>query len=277
MAAFAVEDALVKQASATLSVGQVILIFGFGGTLFFIGLSIAKGAPLYTADVLSRPMRYRVFFEITGRLFFSLAIVLTPLSSTTAILQATPIVVVAAAAILFGETVGWRRWSAIALGLVGVLVIIQPGADGFSSLSLLAVIGMFGFAGRDLASRAAPAAIGTLLLGIYGFAALSIAGAICVIWEGAAWQWPDMGTALTLVLLIIVGAFAYSALMCAMRTGEVSAVTPFRYTRLVFGVGIGVLVFGEPLDETMIWGCALIVASGLFILGRGKSAQKIRR
>lgn len=272
MAAFAVEDSLLKQATMTLSIGQTILIFGLGGTLLFIAISIARGEPLYTPDVISRPMRYRVVFEITGRLFFSLAVVLTPLSSTTAILQATPIVVVAASAILFGEKVGWRRWAAVGLGLVGVLVIIQPGADGFSAVSLLAVIGMFGFAGRDLASRAAPATISTLLLGIYGFAALTLAGIIYAIWEGAPLIWPDVQTSAILCLLICVGAFAYSALMRAMRTGEVSAVAPFRYTRLIFGVGMGMLVFGEPLTQPMIWGCALIVLSGLFIIGRGRRA-----
>ena len=71
---------------------------------------------------------------------------------------------------------------------------------------------------------------------------------------------------------VCIGVFAYTALMKAMRTGEVSVVTPFRYTRLVFGVGLGVVVFGEKLDRATIVGCALIVATGLFIMWRGKRA-----
>ena len=94
-------------------------------------------------------------------------------------------VVVAGAALFFGETVGWRRWSAILVGLIGVVVIIQPTGDSFSALSILAVLGMLGFAGRDLASRAAPATLGTEVLGFYGFLCIVVAGLAYRFWEGA--------------------------------------------------------------------------------------------
>ena len=81
-------------------------------------------------------MRVRVFFEITARLFYTLAISLIPLSAATVIMQATPLVVVIGAALFFGEKVGWRRWTAIIVGLVGVLIIIQPGTDSFSACLL---------------------------------------------------------------------------------------------------------------------------------------------
>ena len=120
MAAFAVEDALIKLASATMPVGQILVIFGMGGALVFACVAVARREHLFSVDVVSKPMRIRVVFEIMGRLFYVLAIALTPLSSSTVILQATPIVVVAGAALFFGERVGWRRWLAIALGLIGV-------------------------------------------------------------------------------------------------------------------------------------------------------------
>ena len=157
MALFALEDALLKGASATLPIWQILLLFGAGGTVVFAIVAIVRGTRLFHPDVLSRPMKVRVLFEIFGRLFYVLAITLTPLSAATVILQATPLVVVAGAALFFGETVGWRRWSAILIGLIGVGVIIQPTGDSFTALSILAVLGMLGFAGRDLASRAAPA------------------------------------------------------------------------------------------------------------------------
>ncbi|MGB0507665.1 MAG: DMT family transporter [Pikeienuella sp.] len=272
MAVFAIEDAFVKAAAVSLPIAQVLMIFGAGGALIFAAQSALNRKPLYTPAVASRPMRVRVFFEIVGRLFYVLAIALIPLSAATVILQATPLVVVAGAAVIFGENVGWRRWTAILIGMSGVLVIIQPGADSFSALSILAVIGMIGFAGRDLASRAAPASLSTSLLGLYGFLSIILAGAMFAIWEQAAFKIPDTQTTLYLTGSIIAGVTAYSCLMKAMRTGEVSAVTPFRYTRLIFGVALGVMAFNETLTTPMLIGSGLIVCSGLFILWRGKKA-----
>ncbi|UTH45989.1 DMT family transporter [Loktanella salsilacus] len=272
MALFAVEDAFIKTAALTLPIGQVLILFGLGGACVFAALLRLNGMALFVPDVLSRPMRIRAVFEVTGRLFYVLAIAMIPLSAATVILQATPLVVVAGAAIVFGETVGWRRWTAIIVGLIGVIIIIQPGTDSFSALSLLAIIGMFGFAGRDLASRAAPASIGTLRLGLYGFCAVIVAGALYTLWEGAGVIRPTPPAVLSLLGAVGAGVAAYASLMKAMRTGDVSAVTPFRYTRLLFGIGMGVVLFGERLTTATWAGSALIVLSGLFIMWRGKKA-----
>lgn len=272
MALFAVEDAFIKTAALTLPIGQVLILFGLGGACVFAALLRLNAMTLFVPDVLSRPMRIRAVFEVTGRLFYVLAIAMIPLSAATVILQATPLVVVAGAAIVFGETVGWRRWTAIIVGLIGVIIIIQPGTDSFSALSLLAIIGMFGFAGRDLASRAAPASIGTLRLGLYGFCAVIVAGALYTLWEGAGVIRPTLLAALSLLGAVGAGVAAYASLMKAMRTGDVSAVTPFRYTRLLFGIGMGVVLFGERLTTATWAGSALIVLSGLFIMWRGKKA-----
>jgi drug/metabolite transporter (DMT)-like permease len=275
MAAFSVEDTFVKSASRSLPVGQVLILFGLGGALLFAGMALLRRERLLSPDVLSRPMRVRAVFEVAGRLFYTLAIALTPLSAATVILQATPLVVVACAAILFGEKVGWRRWTAILTGLAGVMVIVQPGTDSFSMLSILAIIGMIGFAGRDLASRAAPASVGTAVLGVYGFLAIVIAGGLYSVWRAAPFVLPDREAMVTLAGAILAGVAAYAFLMKAMRTGEVSAVTPFRYTRLLFGIALGVLYFGEAVSVEMVLGSGLIVLSGLFILWRGKQARAI--
>jgi drug/metabolite transporter (DMT)-like permease len=273
MAIFAIEDAFVKAASNALPVGQILIIFGMGGAVMFASMARLNNEPLFIKDVVSRPMRIRVVFEIIGRLFYVLAIAVTPLSSATVILQATPLVVVAGAAMVFGERVGWRRWSAIFIGLVGVIVIIQPGTDSFSMLSVLAIVGMIGFAGRDLASRAAPATLSTSILGLYGFLSIVVAGSIFSIWQGASFVLPDVYTSFNLAGAILSGVAAYSCLMKAMRTGEVSAVTPFRYTRLLFGITLGVVLFGESLSSTMLLGSGLIVSSGLFIIWRRNTVE----
>lgn len=270
MAGFALEDTLLKSAASVLPIWQVLVMFGIGGAAVFAFVATVQGHRLLHPDVLSKPMKIRVVFEIFGRLFYVLAIAWTPLSSATVILQATPLVVVAGAALFFGETVGWRRWTAIFIGMLGVLIIIQPTGNSFSALSILAVLGMLGFAGRDLASRAAPATMSTATLGFYGFLSVVVAGGIYRFFEGVSAVPPTATNSLHLAAAVIMGALAYSSLMKAMRTGEVSAVTPFRYTRLLFGIGLGVLVFDERLDQTMVLGCGLIVASGLYILWRGR-------
>jgi len=270
MAFFAVEDSLIKFVTSTIPIGQILIMFGLGGALIFLLVAHFKNEKIMLRDMLLLPMYVRALFEIIGRLFYVLAISLIPLSTATVIIQATPIVVVAGAAIIFGEKVGWRRWTAILLGLFGVIVIIQPTAESFSFLSILALIGMIGFAGRDLASRAAPENLSVFILGLHGFIALAFSGLIYTIWDDANFVMIDIDTIGYMVGAVVFGVAAYSCLMKAMRTGEVSAVTPFRYTRLIFGVSLGVFFFNESLNYSTVIGTVLIVISGLFILSRNK-------
>jgi drug/metabolite transporter (DMT)-like permease len=273
MACFAIEDVLFKAASQSIPVGQLLMLFGAGGAIVFWVVAMLTKTALISTDVVSRPMRIRVCFEILGRLFFALSLALTPLSATTIILQATPLVVVAGAAIVFGETVGPRRWIAIFIGLVGVLIIVQPGGDSFSATSILAVIGMLGFAGRDLASRAAPKTLGTAALGFYGFLSLLAAGALYASYEGVPLTTISSENARYVIGVALIGAAAYASLMKAMRTGDVSAVTPFRYVRLLFGIACGVVFFGEAITSEMLFGSALVVVSGLVIVWRTKTVK----
>ena len=270
MAFFAVEDSLIKFVTSTIPIGQILIMFGLGGALIFLLVAHFKNEKIMLRDMLLLPMYVRALFEIIGRLFYVLAISLIPLSTATVIIQATPIVVVAGAAIIFGEKVGWRRWTAILLGLFGVIVIIQPTAESFSFLSILALIGMIGFAGRDLASRAAPENLSVFILGLHGFIALAFSGLIYTIWDDANFVMIDIDTIGFMVGAVVFGVAAYSCLMKAMRTGDVSAVTPFRYTRLIFGVSLGVFFFNESLNYSTVIGTVLIVISGLFILSRNK-------
>ncbi|MFG0288445.1 MAG: DMT family transporter [Rhodopirellula sp. JB044] len=277
MAAFAVEDALIKATAGLLPVGQVLVLFGFGGALVFAITAARNRDRFFGPAIQSSAMRYRMLFEVAGRVFYALAVALTPLSATTVILQATPLVVVAGAAVVFGERVGLRRWTAIWVGLAGVVIVVGPGRDTFSMLSMLAVLGMLGFAGRDLTSRAAPKSVSTAVLGLYGFVAVFLAGIVIAVWDSKPFIWPTSTTSTYLSAAIGVGVIAYSFLMKAMRTGEVSAVTPFRYSRLLFGIGLGVYWFGEKFSLEMLIGSALIVTSGLILMTRKRIAIRPRK
>lgn len=273
MAGFAVEDSLLKIAAVSLPPGQVLMTFGVFGTVVFILLALVAHEPPLTRAMLSRTMVLRSLSEVTGRLFFMLAIALTPLSTASAVLQATPLVVMLGAALLFGERIGARRWLAVALGFAGVLLILRPGTDGFGPLSLLAVMAMLGFAGRDLATRAAPVSLSFRQLGVAGFSMLIVAGLIVlpfgpppVVPSGPIWA--------ALAAASATGVCAYTFLTVAMRTGQVGAVTPFRYTRLVFAMIAGVLVFGEVPHRWTIIGSAVIVLAGIMALRLSRQAGR---
>ena len=270
MAVFSVEDVFIKAATRHLPIGQVLMLFGAGGAILFACLAWRAGSSLVTVQVFSRVMLIRALFELVGRLFYGLAIALTPLSSATALLQATPIIVVLGATAFLGEVVSWRRWCGIIAGLIGVLIILRPAAQDFSALSVLAVVSTLGFAGRDLASRAAPASLSTWALGFYGFLTVLAAGVLYSCFDGKPLVGPTVANAGGVAVAALAGVFAYAALMKAMRTGAVSVVTPFRYTRLLFGISLGVAVFGERIDGPMILGSVVIIGSGLFVWWQGR-------
>lgn len=265
MAAFAIEDAFLKTVTKQVPVGQVLMIFGLGGLCVFAVMARRVGTPLFQAQVLTRNMLFRAVFEFFGRLFYILAIALTPMSTATAILQSAPLFVVIGARIFLREKVEGQNWIAILLGLLGVMIILRPSSDDFSALSLLAVVGTLGFVGRDLLSRTAPPALTKEVLGFYGFSTMAIAGASFALWDGKAFVSLGWTQGLMLGAALVAGVFGYTALMTAMRTGSIGAVTPYRYSRLLFGISIGVLVFGEQLDAPMLLGCAVVIGAGLFI------------
>ncbi len=265
MAGFAVEDSFIKAAAATVPLGQILIFMGLVGIGWFSAMALRAGDAPVSRAAWSKTMAVRSVFEVAGRLFYALALALIPISVASAILQATPLVVVLGAAVLFGEKVGLARWFAILLGFVGVLVILRPGLAGFDAQSLLALAGMLGFAGRDLATRAAPPALSNAQLGVAGFAMLGISGVVILVAEGNA-ALPDAHGWLLMCGAAAFGIFGYACLTTAMRMGDVSAVTPFRYARLVFAMIIGALIFHEHPDLPTLIGSAIIVLCGLFIL-----------
>ena len=265
MAAFAIEDAFLKTVTQQLPVGQVLMMFGAGGLCVFAFLARRAGASIFQAQVLTKNMLFRAVFEFFGRLFYVLAIALTPMSSATAILQSAPLFVVLGARIFLREKVDAKTWIAILAGLFGVMIILRPSAADFSLLSLLALIGTLGFVGRDLFSRTAPSSLTKEVLGFYGFTTMLIAGTCYAVWDGKPFVSLQAQQFLMLAAALLAGVFAYTALMMGMRTGSIGAVTPYRYSRLLFGISIGVIVFGEQLDAPMLLGCAIVIGAGLFI------------
>ena len=265
MAAFSIEDMLIKAAANIVPVGLILALFGLGGMMIFILLTWKKDEVVIHPAILSHPILVRAGCEVIGRLTFVLAITLTSLSSASAILQATPLLAIIGAAFFFGEEVGLKRWIAVLIGFIGVLMIIRPGLEGFESASLFAVIATLGFAGRDLATRGAPKVLSNMQLGVYGFFVLIPTGIAMMLYSGEPIR-IDFLSSIQITGAIIFGVIAYNALTIAMRTGDVSVVSPFRYTRLLFALILGIFVFGENPDLMTLLGSLLIVVSGGYTL-----------
>lgn len=265
MGGFALEDMALKSAARDIPIGQAIALFGLAGLTVYALTARCQGTPVLHPAATSRPMILRSLFEICGRLFHSLAIALIPLSNASAILQATPLFVALGAVLVFAETVSRRQWLAILTGFVGVLMILRPGLAGFEPAAIFAVLGMLGLAARDLATRASPVSMTTAQLGVLGFAMLTIAGIVLMLFQGPP-RWPAPQTWLWLGAATLTGLGAYSALTRAMRTGQIGVVAPFRYSRLLFGILLGVTVFRERPDLLTLTGSAVIVTSGLVLL-----------
>ncbi len=263
MAAFAVEDFLVKTIAAAMPTGQIIFVLAAGGAALFAAICLWRGTPLLTRDIAHPYVLIRNLAEVGATLCYVSALALIPLSLVSAILQATPIFVTMGAALWLREPVGWRRWSAVLVGLAGVLVILRPGLDAFEPLALLAVAGSVQLAIRDVVSRRIPAAIRSEQLSLWAYAFLAPAAALLAwLTTGAEAAAPaDWGI---LALAVGVGAGAYMLLTTATRLGDVTAVIPFRYSRLIFALVLGIAFLGERPDAATLAGAAIVVGSGLY-------------
>jgi drug/metabolite transporter (DMT)-like permease len=277
MAGFAIEDAMIKYLATRMPAGQVMILLGLGGVGIFWVLAARKGVRLWTPDALRGAALLRNLGEMIAAALMVTAITLVPLSVVTAILQAMPLLVTMGAALVLGERVGWRRWVAIGLGFVGMILILRPGAADFDPAALFAVGAVLALTLRDLATRRLPPGMPSVKVSGWGFATVLPGGALLLLVAGRA-PVPVQGIdALGLVLTVVCAVAAYAALVQATRLGDIAATTPFRYTRLVFAMAIGVAVFGEWPDGLTLAGSALIVGAGLYTLWRETLRARMTR
>ncbi len=268
MAGFALEDMFIKLLADALPVGQILLLLGIAGALVFGAIAASKGQQVVSPALLSPAILMRNLAEMIGTIGFVMGFVLGSLATASAILQAAPLFVTLGAVLFLGEKVGWRRWSAISVGFLGVMLIVRPGLAGFEIASLLALIGVLGLAGRDLVTRVIPPVVSSYQISAWAFAMLIPAGTLLLLVMGTPLQTPDAAQFGILAAALGVGVLAYYALVASMRVGELSFVTPFRYTRMLFALIVAMLVFGERPDALTLIGAAIIVSAGLFTLWR---------
>ncbi|MBL9054249.1 MAG: DMT family transporter [Tabrizicola sp.] len=273
MALFAVEDLFLKLAATGLPIGQVILISAGLGLPVFVVMAWRQGQRILVKDALQPAVILRNIGEVVGAASYVAALAVVPLGTVAAVLQAMPLFMTMGAALILGETVGWRRWAAILVGFLGVIMVIQPGTDGFRLEAMLVLISVAGIVLRDLASRAIPQRVTTAQVSAWGLMSVTALGLGMIAASG------EVRAMTGLEVLVLAGAVAfgtagYWAVTKASRTGEVSVVAPFRYSRLVFSMGIGVVFLNERPDLLTLAGAAVIVASGLYAFARERARKR---
>ena len=263
MAGFAFEDLFIKTLSAHLPVSEIILILGSTGSIIFLIIALLQRAPIIHKDLFNRYVITRTVLELFGALFFVIAIALTPLSSASAILQITPLLVTIGAAVFFRENVGWRRWTAVLIGFIGVLLILRPGFGGFMPASIFALLGAMFLAGRDLATRAMEVKLPSVTIALYAFLAFGISGIFIMPFNSAMIALTSTDI-MYFIGASVFGVIAYYSLVIASRIGEMSVISPFRYSRIVFAMLLSILVLKENPDSLTLIGATIIVVSGLY-------------
>tara|TARA_R110002051_G_scaffold79451_3_gene143258 strand:+ start:3516 stop:4379 length:864 start_codon:yes stop_codon:yes gene_type:complete len=268
MLGFAIEDTLIKLMAAEISSGQILMTIGLGGGLVFASLAWIKGEAPFGFWMLRGASGVRAICEALAALGFVTALALVPISLVTTIIQASPLLVTLGAALFFKAPVGPRRWIAILIGMVGVLIVLRPFGESFEAAALFAVGGVIAMSARDLATRQVKQNISTLQLSAVGFLATVPAGFLGLTLSGDVLLVPSWHVVALTVGAITIGVPSLYCIIAAMRIGDIAFVTPFRYTRIIFGLLAGLVIFGETLDGYTLLGAAIIVTSGTYTLLR---------
>ena len=272
MLAFVVNDAFMKFLFIDISIYQAIFLRGVITIPMLAMMAVYRNQ--ITFSVNKSDWKYiwlRVAGEVGAAVFFLSALAQIPLANVTAILQAVPLTVTMAAALFLRETVGWRRWLAIIIGFLGVTIIVRPGVDGFSVYSLYAIAAVFCVTLRDIATRKLSKDVPTSLVAMITGVAITLYGAIMlpsVVWIPlTATHW------FLLILAAIAIVFGYLFSVLAMRTGETSFIAPFRYTAMVWAIGLGIILFNDWPDNLTLLGTTIVIATGIYSFHREKVRQ----
>lgn len=267
MASFAVGDAMVKISSGNMSVAQVLIFMAIPGVILFAALGQRSGQSVIERNFFDRPVMLRNVVEGLTAICMVFALSLAPLSLVISIVQAVPLLVTVGAALVLKENVGPRRWFAVVIGFAGVLIMLRPDASGISLGALLALGAAIGLALRDLITRVMPPSVSTFQMAAWGSAALIPAGILLLPFTGPH-HMPSSSAWVIIGIASMVNAAGYYAITAAMRLGEVSFVTPFRYSRLIFALIIATLFFSERPDALTLFGATIVIGSGLFVMWR---------
>ncbi len=272
MYAFATTDTLIKVVAGGVSPAQTMFFLTLGGLVVFAAIALYQGESVWDKRAISKVLIIRYVAEITGLVSMVLALALVPLSTIGAIIQSVPLLVTFGAVLFLQERVSWRRWTSIIVGFLGVLLIIQPGADSFEPAVLLAFTAAVALSVRDLTTRVTPPNMSSASLACYTMVATIPVPVIWLVINGESFV-PPSAHIISLIGMVAFGAIGYLLIIASVRAAEVSVVSPYRYSRLIFLMAFGMIIFDERPGFWVLIGAALIVASGIYMMWRERLAK----
>jgi drug/metabolite transporter (DMT)-like permease len=264
---FAVQDGLSRHLAGEYNVLMIVMIRYWFFAAFVIALAKQQAGSIRVAARTEQP-----FIQITRGLLLSLeicvmvaAFTILGLVESHAVFTCYPLLVAALSGPVLGERVGWRRWAAIGVGFVGVLIILKPGLGVFEPAALIPLLAAAMFAVYGLLTRYAgrrdSTATSFFWTGTVGAVAMTVLG---------VWFWEPMSARdwIWMACLCLTGVTGHWLLIRCYEVAEASAVQPFAYLQLVFAATIGITLFGETVSMNVAIGCVIIVAAGLFTFWR---------
>jgi drug/metabolite transporter (DMT)-like permease len=244
-------------------------VWGYVGAslIFLLAVNLARGESLVSLARSRRPWlqlaRAASLVCSLSALFVSLRYL--PLAVATTVSFTAPLIIVALSGPILGERVGAARWTAVAVGMLGALLVVRPGSDVFAWASLLTLLGAFFFALFNIATRMLGGFDRPLTTVLYTFV---VSTTIVSLVMPAVWVTPTTPQWLLFAVSGLLGFVAHFSMARSLTLADASAVAPLHYVRLLWAIAIGVLVFRETPDAWTLAGGALIVASGIYVVGR---------
>jgi S-adenosylmethionine uptake transporter len=274
MAAFSVNDAILKGLVSHINLYQVVFLRGcLTLVLIFTVLTWLMGpASLKMPKKDALLIGIRSLAEVGAVIGIVTALSLMPFANVNAVLQSAPLLITLCAAIAFKQSIGWRRLLAISIGFCGVLLIARPGPEGFSDGILWGFLGVLCVTVRDLSVRAMSVTVSatTVTLG----ATLATTIVMGVLAYDTEWEPLAASDIFWLLINAVSITVAYVLAIRVMQVGEISFVAPYRYTALVWAILIGYYIFGEWPDIWTFVGAGIIVGTGIYTLVR---ESRVRR
>ena len=267
MAGFVVNDTFVKLASAELAAAQIMALRGLAASALLFLLAWRFGALRPPALLRNPRLLLRTVTDVLATLTYITALGQMPIANASAVFQALPLVITLAAALFFKEPVGWRRWTALGVGFLGVMIIVKPGTEGFNVYSLAVLASVLASAVRDLTTRRMDKAVPSLFISLVTAVGVTLVGWLLIPLTGG-WKPVSAEVGAYLCGAALAIAVGYIFIVQAMRVGEAGFVAPFRYSILLYALVIGFVVFGDLPSATTLLGSAVVVASGVYTLYR---------
>ncbi len=266
MASFIANDAIVKYVSDSVPTAQLIFVRGAMATVLVFAVVRAMGTKIRIREMTRGWVATRASVDAVATVLYLVSLFHLPIANATAINLASPLFITVLAVVFLREQVGAHRWAATAAGFIGVLLVIQPRAEGFNAFALLCLLATALHATRDLITRRIGVHVPSILVTLATTIAVTVLGGVLSIFEGwAPLGWRAAGLLAIASALLAAGHYA---VISAMRHGEISLVAPFRYTALLWAVLLGYLIWGNLPGAVAQAGIVLMISAGLYVLHR---------